>query len=89
MKHKYADRLNGSWVEADTSESRYAIIDDPIRDKISYQVRDKFRSYSLGDLYSVSSDMPRASIYINDDERKTTAMSRLKKYFLRKKLLLH
>lgn len=86
MKHKYADRLNGSWVEADTDGTRYAIIDDPIRDKISNQVRDKFRSYLLGDLCSVSSDMPRASIYVNEDERKTTAMSRLKKIFFKKEI---
>lgn len=85
MKHKYADRLNGSWVEADTDGIRYAIIDDPIRDKMRGQVQDKFRSY-LGDLCSVSSDNPRASIYVNDDERKTTAMSRLKKIFFKKEI---
>ena len=86
MKHKYADRLNSSWVEADTSEPRYAIIDDPIRDKIRGQVRDKFRSFLLSDLCSVSSDMPSASIYVNEEERKTTAVSRLKKIFYKKEI---
>ena len=90
MKHKNSGELsNGTWVTANTSGARYAVIDDPIRKQIRSTISDKFKSYLMGDLCSVSSDVPRASIYVNEDERKNTAMSRLKKIFLKKELQMH